>query len=125
LAEIATPMRNRAVKVTSMTKLMTVEASRVHGAAAECSTVAQVPAVLEFNGGGEFLPCGARRRNDGGEELGMKRGEERCATSFVPSLGRRPGQPPASFAAERLRTPRRGLRGVVVTVTKRLTSRPA
>jgi hypothetical protein len=60
------------VTVTSMTKLMTVEASRVHGEAAGCSTVAQVSAVYEFNGGGELLPRGARRRNDGGEELGIK-----------------------------------------------------
>jgi hypothetical protein len=75
-------MSNRAVTVTSMTKLMTVEASRVHGAAAECSTVAQVSAVLEFNGGDEFLPCGARRHNDGGEELGIKRGEGKGAHAF-------------------------------------------
>jgi hypothetical protein len=71
-AEVATPMSNRAVTVALMTKLMTVEASRVHGSAARFSTVAQVSAVLEFNGGGEFLPCGARRCNDGGEELGIK-----------------------------------------------------
>jgi hypothetical protein len=55
-----------------MTKLMSVEASRVHGAVAGCSTVAQVSAVYEFNGGGELLPCGARRGNDGGEELRIK-----------------------------------------------------
>jgi hypothetical protein len=65
-------MSNRAVTVTSMTKLMTVEASRVHGAAAGCSTVAQVSTVYEFNGGSELLPCGARWHNDGGEELGIK-----------------------------------------------------
>ncbi|AQK52635.1 hypothetical protein ZEAMMB73_Zm00001d050512 [Zea mays] len=75
-------MSNHAVTVTSMTKLMTVKASRVHGAAAGCSTVAQVSAVLEFNGGGEFFPCGAQRRNDGGEELGIKRGEGKGAHVF-------------------------------------------
>jgi hypothetical protein len=71
-AEISTPMSNRGVIVALMTKLMTVEASRVHGAAAGCSTVAKVSTVLKFNDGGEFLPCGAWRRNDGGEELGIK-----------------------------------------------------
>jgi hypothetical protein len=56
-AELATPMSNCAVMVTSMKKLMTVEAPRVHGAAVGCPTVVQVSAVHEFNGGGELLPC--------------------------------------------------------------------
>ena len=59
MAEIATPMSNREVIVTSMTKLMMVEAFRVHGAVTKCSTMARVSTVLEFNGSGEFLPCGA------------------------------------------------------------------
>jgi hypothetical protein len=74
-------MSNRAVTVTSMTKLMMVDASRVHGAAAGCSMVAQVSAVYEFNGDSELLPCGARRRNDAGEELGIK-GERNSSGSW-------------------------------------------
>jgi hypothetical protein len=54
----------------------------VHDAAAECSTVARVSAVLEFNGGDEFLPSGARWRNGGGEKLGIERGEEKGAHEF-------------------------------------------
>ena len=81
-------MSNRAGTVTSMVKLMTVEASRVHDAAAECSTVARVSAVLEFNSGGEFLLCGTRRRNGGGEKLGIERGEEKGAHEFYLYLAR-------------------------------------
>jgi hypothetical protein len=75
-------MSNRAGIVTSTAKLMTDEASRVHDAAAECSTVARVSAVLKFNSGGEFLSCGAWRRNGGGEKLGIERGEEKGAHEF-------------------------------------------